>query len=195
MSTGIVIRAATKSDAAEIALLVNIATHGLVVDEWVAGSDLTGIYSPLEVGRSLILAEKAFSWREGWIAESGGEVAGMLLGGLQPSAPAASAADPPPFMRPILELAALAAGTWFVGAMAVHRQWRGNGLGRTLLRFADAKAVETGAPRLSLIVEDVNAPARRLYEREGYTVRDRRPMMRFPSGGPDGEDWLFMVKN
>jgi GNAT superfamily N-acetyltransferase len=49
--------------------------------------------------------------------------------------------------------AAQAAGTWFVGAMAVHRDWRGKGLGKTLLQFADRKRPESGARQMSLIVE------------------------------------------
>ena len=65
----------------------------------------------------------------------------------------------------------------------------------TLPLDAETKAAETGARGLALISEDVNTGAVRLYERRGFRVRAKRKMVRFPGGGPKGEDWLLMVKD
>ena len=97
-------------------------------------------------------------------------------------------------MRPINELEAAAAGTWFISMLGVHIGWRGKGVGSQLLGGRRVgKARDRCARRLALIVEDVNAGARRLYERHEYALRDQRPMGRIP-GGSHGKDWLLMVK-
>ncbi|HVY50923.1 MAG TPA: GNAT family N-acetyltransferase [Devosia sp.] len=72
--------------------------------------------------------------------------------------------------------------------------WRGRGVGSQLLEVADIKRSETAAKGVSLIVEDGNVGARRLYERRGYAVRTTRPMVSYPGGGSGGRDWLLMVK-
>jgi ribosomal protein S18 acetylase RimI-like enzyme len=77
----------------------------------------------------------------------------------------------------------------------VHIGWRGKGVGSQLLEVADLKRGETDAHGVSLIVEDTNEGARRLYERHGYAVRKSRPMVGYTGGGPAGRDWLLMVKD
>ena len=197
MSDSIVTRPARKSDASEIALLVNIATHGGMIRGWVNDDKAAGTYDPLEVGRIEMLDddEAPFNWRSATMAEStDGEVAGMLLGYREPDT-----AHPVPktamaFMVPLLQLEAEAHGTWFISMLGVHIGWRGKGVGSQLLDVAEVKAEETKAGGLSLIVEDVNTDAQRLYQRRGYAVRTSRPMVRFPGGTAPGKDWLLMVK-
>ena len=84
-------------------------------------------------------------------------------------------------------------GTWFISMLGVHIGWRGKGVGGQLLDVAELKRTETTAAGLSLIVEDANQGARRLYECRGYRVRTSRPM----GGGraQAGHDWLLMVKD
>lgn len=196
MSTEVTFRPATKLDASDIALLTNVATHGLVSDLWGSGKDAVGTHSPIEAGRLSVLRDgDDFSWRNATMAESKGEIAGMLLGAREPDEAPAIPDDLPDFLLPFDELRAeVGLGTWYVSMLGVHVAWRGSGIGSKLLELADAKRVETGSRGLSLVVEDANAGARRLYERHGYAVRATRPIVKFPSGQPDGTEWLLMVK-
>ncbi len=50
VSTPVTTRPALKSDASEIALLVNIAVHGGIARGWAADERAEGTYDPIEVG-------------------------------------------------------------------------------------------------------------------------------------------------
>lgn len=58
--------------------------------------------------------------------------------------------------------------------MGVHPEFRGRGLGRSMLRHAISVAHGSGRSSLKLAVDLQNSPARRLYESEGFLVTDRR---------------------
>lgn len=195
MTAAITIRPARKADASDIALLVNIAAHGGPADNWAREQDAAGTYNPIEVGRLQILREEgAFTWRNATMAESDGETVGLLLGYRESDRAAPVPADAPAFFRPLYELEAEAAGKWFISMLGVYVPWRNRGVGTHLLEAAERKAAETRASGLALISEDINAGARRLYERRGFSVRARRPTVPFPGGGPEGREWLLMVK-
>ena len=197
MTEGIVTRPATRGDAAEIALLVNIAVHGGIARGWASGDEAEGTYDPIEVGRLEMLEDDTeFGWTNVTMAETtAGEIAGMLLGYRKADAFEPVPAEVTGFMRPIEELEAEAHGAWFISMLGVHVRWRGRGVGSQLLEVAEVKRDETKAHGLALIVEDDNDGARRLYERRGYSVRTKRPMVGFAGGGPAGRDWLLMVKD
>ena len=197
MSTEFTSRPARKSDAAEIALLVNIATHGGTNQGWSADRRAGETYNPIEIGRLDMLKDVQFGWRNATMAETGeGEIVGMLLGYREPDAGFALPPNLEPFMVPILELEAAAGGTWFISMLGVHLPWRSKGAGGLLLDVAENKANETAAHGLALIVEDVNVGAQHLYQRRGFAVRESRPMVRYSSGADaPGKDWLLMVKD
>jgi ribosomal protein S18 acetylase RimI-like enzyme len=192
VTEGIVTRAASRGDAAEIALLVNIAVHGGIARGWADGDAAEGTYDPIEVGRLEMLDDHSeFGWTNVTMAETrGGEIAGMLLGYRKPDAFEPVPPEVTGFMRPIEELEAEAHGTWFISMLGVHLKWRSRGVGSQLLEVAEVKRDETLASGLSLIVEDDNEGARRLNERRGYSVRTKRSMGRYA-----GRDWLLMVKD
>ena len=195
MSAALSTRPARKSDASEIALLVNIAVHGGIARGWAADKAAAGTYDPIEVGRREMMRDDTeFGWRSATMAEVEGEVVGMLLGYRKPDAFEPVSETVTGFMRPIEELEAEASGRWFASMLGVHVGWRGRGVGSALLGVADARRVETSAAGLALIVEDANEGARKLYERLGYAVGSRRKMVTFAGSGAAGEDWLLMVK-
>jgi ribosomal protein S18 acetylase RimI-like enzyme len=195
MTAGLTTRPAKKSDAAEIALLVNIAVHGGMARGWAHSEAAKDTYDPLEVGRLDFLDDTAeFGWTNATMAEVDGEIAGMLLGYRKPDEFTPVPPEVTGFMRPILELEEAANGRWFISMLGVHVTWRSKGIGSALLEVASVKRAETAAHGLALIVEDSNAGARKLYERCGYAVRDQRAMVRFQGGGPERGDWLLMVK-
>ena len=195
MTAPIAIRPATKADASEVALLVNIATHGGIGIGWRHDERAEGTYDPAEVGRLDMLDETSdLNWRNASMAESDGEIVGMLLGYPEPDEMPAMP-ETEAFLRPILELEWLAGGTWFISMLAVHKAWRGKGIGGRLIALADHKRAETRRRGLALIVEDINTGARDLYERDGFSVAAARPMHRYPDGTQPGKDWLLMVKD
>lgn len=57
-----------------------------------------------------------------------------------------------------------------VAGLGVHPDVQGRGVGRALLEAAVAEARRRGATRLTLRVLGHNGPARRAYERAGFTV-------------------------
>ena len=67
--------------------------------------------------------------------------------------------------------------------LAVHRDFRGQGIGTRLLDAVERDAIQLGCCKLTLEVLHENVHARRLYERAG-----------FGSGGPAGAGSLFMTK-
>jgi ribosomal protein S18 acetylase RimI-like enzyme len=189
------IRPATRSDASEVALLVNIATHGGIRLGWEHDARAEGTYDPLEVGRLDMLDEESeLNWRNATMAESDGEVAGMLLGYPEPDEMGPFPGNLEGFLVPIVELEWLAAGQWFISMLGVHAPWRGRGVGSRLLAVAEDKRAETKRRGLALIVEDRNIGARALYERMGFAVTASRPMRHYPDGTQPSKDWLLMVK-
>ncbi len=87
----------------------------------------------------MLREDTAFGWRNVTVAEADGEVAGMLLGYREPDVAPPVPTNEPAFMRPINELEAEAAGTWFISMLGVHINWRGKGVGTRLLDVADIK--------------------------------------------------------
>ncbi len=189
-------RPARKSDAAEIALLVNVVTDGGMAHFWSGRETARGPNGFIEAGRCELLGDDAhFGWRPVTIAEVDGEVVGMMLGYRKPDAFEPVPPSVTGFLRPIEELEAEAHGMWYLKMLGVHEQWRGKGVGSALLAVADGKVPETGAHGLALSVDDHNSGARRLYERHGFVQRQSRPKIAVSGDGPGDGDHLLMVKN
>ena len=62
----------------------------------------------------------------------------------------------------------------YIYSVAVTQAWRGKGVGDGLLNFLHQRARELGKSQALLEVMESNVPARKLYERHGYTVVRRR---------------------
>jgi len=108
------------------------------------------------------------------VVEVDGVVAGALTGRLIPVPHhRGDAADLPDLFVPLLELEAVAAGTWYLEILAVYPEFRGRGLGSAFLGQAEGLARQAGASTMSIIVEDANHDAHRLYLREDLTDRSR----------------------
>jgi ribosomal protein S18 acetylase RimI-like enzyme len=67
------------------------------------------------------------------------------------------------------------AGVLAINGLAVDQSARGQGIASVLLQAAEDEARRRGARKLSLHVHATNAPARRLYERHGYTLEGTHP--------------------
>jgi ribosomal protein S18 acetylase RimI-like enzyme len=62
--------------------------------------------------------------------------------------------------------------TYFLNGMFVHPSVQGRGVGKALLDAVDeltrSRLSETGVKTITLLVDDTNGPAKRLYEKAGY---------------------------
>jgi ribosomal protein S18 acetylase RimI-like enzyme len=179
------------TDAVHLAAFVDMASQGLATRLWL-GMAAPG-QGPFEIGRARAMREDTGpSYRNATVAEIAGVIAGALVG--YPMTRDNDRSDPPGLLVPLLELEALATGTWYVNVLAVYPEFRGRGIGRRLLEVADERAEGLGAPRgLSIIVASTNENARRLYERHGFRLMANRAVVPFP-GGPGPGDWLLMMK-
>ena len=65
----------------------------------------------------------------------------------------------------------LSPDTAHIAQLVVARHGRGKGIGEKLLTRASLAARAAGCSAMTLMVDQDNAPARRLYEREGFTTR------------------------
>jgi ribosomal protein S18 acetylase RimI-like enzyme len=63
--------------------------------------------------------------------------------------------------------------SYHVAEIEVDPQCRNQGIGGALLEYAERDAREKGYEKMSLVTTTIN-PARRLYERHGYRVTDKR---------------------
>lgn len=93
------------------------------------------------------------------------------------------AADPPPHWyraeaggEPVgcLLLNPLADGALELKYMGVVPEERGKGLGRSLMRRAIEEAVRGDFPRMTVLVDEANAPARAVYSAHGFRLRERK---------------------
>jgi len=187
------IREAHKSDAAELAQLINLAGEGLPLYVWrqmaAPGED------PWEIGRQRAARDTGgFSYRNSVVAEVDAKVVGALVG--YPVADEPEPVDPditPRMFVPLRELENLAPGTWYVNSVAVFPDARGLGVGSRLMHCAEQKAAELGLRGLSLIVSDTNVGARRLYKHLAYEEVAARPMVKEQWQNP-GKNWVLMIR-
>ena len=64
---------------------------------------------------------------------------------------------------------------FYLQAIAVDKEFQGNGVGSLLMDFFEERARASGSTRISLDVSARNERARRFYERRGMTVESRWP--------------------
>jgi ribosomal protein S18 acetylase RimI-like enzyme len=188
-------RPARLTDAAALAVLVDIAGEGMPAYMW---STLAAPgQSVLELGRERARRDEGgFSYRNAVIAEIDGEVAAGLVGYRldDPYDLKTSLAEAPDIVRPLVRLEAKAPGSWYVNVLATFPEFRRRGIGARLLDIAAEKADEQGAPALSVIVGSWNDDAARLYGGAGYDTVAREKAILFP-GCPHQGDWVLMVRS
>ncbi|MEO3428793.1 GNAT family N-acetyltransferase [Pelagibius sp. CAU 1746] len=174
-----VYRDARKDDARALAQLIEIAGEGIPSYLW--SRQAQDGQTALDVGTERAARDDAnFSYRNAVIAEVGGEVAGMLLAYPLPEPTAADLAELPEIpdlLRPLVELEYQVPGSFYLNALGVFDTYRGAGIGSALLAIAETRAKAAGCATLSVQVFAENLGAYRLYQRCGYQVADRRPIV------------------
>lgn len=187
-----VIRQARAADAAHLVRFINMAADDLPLHFWRRSVDPGG--DPFAYGRERAARDTgSFSWRNAWLAEVEGEVAACLLGYPADDTPGPIDPGTPPIFVPLLELEALAPGSWYLNVLATYAPFRARGLGSALLAHAEAVARQAGHSTISLIAEDTHRDALRLYAAKGYCEQARRAVVK-DDWQVDATDWILFMK-
>jgi len=192
LSDNTVFRPARKDECRTIAKLFSMSSDGVADYIW------SGLAEPgediLDVGlRRYESEDSVFSYKNCVIAEIDGQVAGMLVA-FPMSEPENTGEDSEtdPVLAPYGKLEQY--NSYYICGMAVFSEYRGMGIGTKFLKIAESKAKELNLPQLSLIVFEGNTGAKKLYERHGFRVTDREPIVPHELIRHTGYA-LLMVKN
>lgn len=187
------IREATAADAGHLVAFINMAADDLPLHFWKKSAGEGA--DPWAWGRERAARETGgFSFRNAWLAEVEGEVAACLLGYAAEAEPAPIAPDTPPIFVPLLELEAMAPGSWYLNVLATYDRFRGRGCGSALLAFAEGVARRGGHREISLIAEDTHHEALRLYRAKGFRELARRPVVK-GDWEVAAREWILFVKD
>lgn len=187
-----IIRKAQASDAEHLVRFVNMAADNLSLYFWTRSVGPGG--DPWAWGRERAARETGnFSFRNAWLAEVEGTVAACLLGYPAETDPTPIAPDTPPIFVPLLELEALAPGSWYLNVLATYAAYRGRGCGSALLAQADAIARDAGHAGISLIAADTHGDALRLYRSKGFREVAQRAVVK-EDWRVDASTWILLTK-
>lgn len=190
------IRPATRNDAADLAILDNLAGHGIPIIFWQEVSGSTRIEDILVSGREYLADDdKFYNWKKARIALEGDRVVGSSISYIMPEPDEESESikqNNKPF-KPIFELYDECTNHWFIDALAVYPSAQGKGVGKLLFDDSIDLGKAAGAKVMSLIVEDTNEVAYALYRSYGFEVVNQREFVSFESAREINE-WLLMSR-
>ncbi len=176
-ANNVTFRPATRSDARVIAELFQISSEGVADYVWSQSEDPEFQGLPLiEIGERRYAREDAdFSYQNCDIAEIDGEPVGMLHAYKMGADVGSVSDEADPVLRPYMELEE--PNSLYISGLAILDKFRGGGIGTRLLDFAYKRARAEGLKKVSLICFAENEAAYRLYNREGFFDRARRPVV------------------
>jgi ribosomal protein S18 acetylase RimI-like enzyme len=189
-------RPAHKEDSRFIAEMIDVSSDGIALIDWTETAQAQANKTALDVGAEIYSADRGdYSYRNCYIAEQSGRLAGMLLSFAMHAREPADIVSAPPFdgtdvFAPYKYLEE--PDSWYVCGVAVTPEHRGRGIGRELMQIASMQAKKHGYARLSLVVFEENTSALRLYQDLGYVVIKRAPVVPHPLIRCSG-DALLMV--
>lgn len=187
------IRDAKVTDVEHLVRFINMAADDLPLYFW-QQSEGAG-EAAWAYGRARAARETGgFSYRNAWLAEVDGKVAAGLLGYPADAVPSPIDPDTPALLVPILQLEALAPGSWYLNMLATYAPFRGQGLGSALLSHAETVARAAGHTSISLLAEDSHTQALRLYAAKGYSEIARRPVVK-EDWQVDANEWVLFAKS
>jgi ribosomal protein S18 acetylase RimI-like enzyme len=181
------IRKAGKSDVIDIAELALIAGEG--IPAWFWKQSAAEASSIVDAGAEKLLSETDnFSYRNVHLAVVDGRVAGMILAYRLPDEDDAEDLDElPEFIRPMVELEQCVPGSFYINMIATFPQYRNMSIGTKLMGMVDSLASDAACSISSIEVFAQNEGALRLYQRLGYELAEKRPVVPHECHPYDGE--------
>ncbi|KQW75476.1 acetyltransferase [Ensifer sp. Root142] len=190
MTDDVTIRPAERNEAAELAVLVDIASQGFAAWLW-SGAVLGGATdTAFERGRNKLREDVGpGNWRDAVVADLDDEIAGVSIGyGIDASVAEIEAKHA--VLEPLLALQRPVVGHWFIDSLGVYRHRRGRGIGRRLLAHEIARA---GSAPVSLITESHNDRAQTLYRANGFEEAARTEAVPLFEGSRK-HDWVLFTR-
>lgn len=184
------IRPAERRDAAELAVLIDVASHGFASWLWYGAVMKRTVDTAFERGRAKMREDEPGAWRSAVLAELDGEVAGMSIA-FDLDESVRDVVAPHPVIEPLLVLQRKVVGSRFIDSLGVYKHHRGKGIGRALLEWEFA--VADGGP-VSLITESHNETALSLYRRNGFAEVERVGAVPL-SENSKRHDWVLLTRN
>jgi ribosomal protein S18 acetylase RimI-like enzyme len=191
MGSFVALRPAVREDAAELAILVDIASHGFASWLWLSELGNDGGDTPMELGRRKMGRDEGHgSWGDAIIAEAYGEIAGAAIGyrlgegvhDIQPDRPA---------LEPVVDLQKMVVGSWFIGTLGVYSHMRGIGIGNRIL---DDQIERAGDLSVTLVTASYNEAALALYRKNGFSEKARADAVSFFDGSRKHE-WVLLTRD
>ena len=194
MSKNISIVAASKADAADLAILDDIASHGLAMWFWQSAVDMGKAENAIEWGRTRMADDQSIiGYKSYMVAKQHGFVLGAAAGFIQEKGRADAEKDIP-VLRPIIKLLERCNGHWILESLAVYSEARGMGVGAKLLDNCFERAKAAQASTLSLIAEEGNDPALELYFSRNLREIAKEKYISFNNKN-ETENWLLLSAN
>ena len=186
------IRPALVQDAADLARLDNIASHGFSAWFWQKSATQAGADNPEELAQQAMARD---DYRSGWsnaiVAEIDGRIVGGASGYVMEDDAEIHQPSTEPVFEPVRQLFEATVGDWLLDWLAVHEPFRGQGIATALLDKCLTLAKHCGVEKASLVAEDSNDPALRLYRSRGFRQRDQRAYIPFNKISKT-QNWLLM---
>lgn len=194
MVEGFDIRAATINDCRSIAELALMAGEGIPAFFW--EQSRKDNQDVIDVGAAnLASATENFSYHNVTVAEVDGRVAGMLLAYRLPSSDEPEdLSEYPEFIRPLIELEQCVPGSYYINMIATYPEYRGQSIGTALMNTVPGSAIEAGCSLVSIEVFEQNEGALKLYQKLGYQIIERRPVIPHPCHPYTGGDVILLTR-
>ncbi|WP_461551994.1 GNAT family N-acetyltransferase [Sinorhizobium meliloti] len=191
MTAGATLRPAKRSEAAELAILIDIASHGFASWLWYGGVLSKSAETAFEHGRNVLRRDAGpGTWRDAVVAEIGDEIVGVSVSyGIDASI--LEIQPKHPVLAPLLFLQKKVVGHWFIDSLGVYRHYRGKGIGRALLENEFSRA---GQAPVSLITESHNETAQALYRLNGFEEVARAEAVPLFEDSRK-HDWVLFTRN
>ena len=190
------IRPAARQDAADLAILDNLAGHSIPLMFWREQTGNDRIEDALALGRDRLADDNEFyNWKKARVATQDNLTVGMSICYLMPEPDEEFDAikQSSKALRPVFELYDECTGHWFIDALAIYPSVQGKGIGKLLFDDAIARGKGKTAKTMSLIVEDTNEVAYALYRAYGFEVVNQREFVPF-EGAREINEWLLMSR-
>lgn len=191
----IILRKATRKDAAHLALLEDMASHGLSSWLWYGALKRKNAETVFDWGRQrMLMDQEPTSYVNGVIAENSEDICGMAIGYDLPSTTPDSAFESEvDVLKPIMKLFREARGTWLIDSLVCYPEYRRQGIGQVLISDQINRAQQANHSAISLIAEDTNGPAVRLYEKNGFQFRQSEKTVPFSPRNTANEYHLMIA--
>ncbi len=184
-------RPATRDDAAELAIIMDIASHGFASWLWLGELGGTGGDTPMELGRLKMRRDEGYgSWRHAVLAQAYGEVAGAAIGYALGEDVKDIEVDRVA-LQPVIDLQKMVVGSWFIATLGVYSHLRGIGIGRAILMDQINRA---GSLPVSLITASDNEAALSLYKKNGFSEAARQKAMSLFESSRKHE-WVLLTRD